>query len=61
MQLSSQDKQDIIRAIIVIVIVIASSILVGFGKIDTNVLVVVFTGITSYYLGKTSSTGGLLS
>ena len=54
------NTSDIIRAIICFLIIIVVSLLVGLGKLDINVFLVIITGISSYYLGKSSDKGGLI-
>lgn len=51
---------DLYRLIICLTIIIIASILVGLGKLDINVFIVVITGISSFYLGKASNKGSLL-
>lgn len=55
------NRNDLYRAILCFLIIIVMSILVGYGKLDVSVFLVIITGITSYYLGKTSDKGGLIS
>lgn len=55
-----ENKSDLYRLIICLVITIVASILVGLGKLDINVFIVVITGISSYYLGKSSNSGSIL-
>lgn len=57
--LTTQDRQDIIRAIICLVVIIVCAILVNGGKVDVSVFLIILTGVTSYYLGKSSSQGSL--
>lgn len=59
-QFSTQDRQDLIRACICLFVIIVSSILVGFGKLDASVFIVVITGVSGYYLGKSSNSGSIL-
>jgi len=53
-------SDDLYRLIICLAIILVSSILVGYGKLDINVFIVVITGISSYYLGKSSNKGSII-
>jgi len=55
------NRNDLYRAILCFIIIVTMSILVGFGKIDVSVFLVIITGITSYYLGKSSDKGSLIN
>lgn len=57
---TTEEKQDLTRAIMCLVVIIVCAFLVGFGKVDVNVFILVISSITSYYLGKSSSQGSIL-
>lgn len=54
-------SKDLIKATICLVVIITAAILVGFGKLDINVFIVIISSVTSYYLGKTSDKGSIIS
>lgn len=41
-------------------VIIIAAILVGLGKVDISVFILIITGVTTYYLGKSSSKGGII-
>lgn len=55
-----EEKKDLQRAIICLVLIVVSAFLVYVGKADIGVFVLVFTGVTAYYLGKSSDKGSLI-
>lgn len=57
---TTQDRQDLIRAVICFIMIVVCSILVGLGKIDVSVFIVVIAGVSGYYLGKSSSSGSII-
>lgn len=55
-----QFSKDLIKAVICLTVIIVCSILVGFGKLDINVFIIIISSVTSYYLGKSSNKGSVI-
>lgn len=53
-------SKDVQKAIITLVIIIVCALFVSNGKLDISVFMVVITGVSGYYLGKSSNQGSLL-
>lgn len=57
---STQRRNDLYRLIIALCMIVVSALLVSSGKLDVVVLITVFSGVSVYYLGKSSDKGSII-
>jgi uncharacterized membrane protein len=55
-----QNRQDLYRALVALVIIVACAILVSGGKMDIAVFAVIIAGVSGYYFGKASDKGSII-
>jgi hypothetical protein len=57
---NKENRSDLYKAVIALVVIIVCAILVYGDKLNIAVFAVIISGVTGYYFGKSSDKGSLL-